>query len=61
MHSFRVGMGEALEVSKDTFWLVSGNETVVFYPNPDELTQTWELTTRDLIRSESSKLSEEPF
>jgi hypothetical protein len=61
MHSSRVGVGEALEVTKDTFWLVSGNETVVFCPTPDELTQTWELTTRDLVRSEWQQSCEEPF
>ncbi len=63
IHPARVGTGEALEVSKALFWLRNGhdNEAPVFAPSPEELLQTWELTTRDLIRSEWHKAQEDPF
>jgi hypothetical protein len=63
MHSTRVGVGEALVVSRDLFWIKDGYEgrLKVFSPSPDELMQDWELTTTDLIRSEWLKSCEEPF
>lgn len=55
----RVGVGEALEVSRDMFWRVDHDgHTEVFSPSPDELTHTWELTTQDLIRQEWHKSCE---
>jgi hypothetical protein len=63
MHSSRVGVGEALVVSRDLFWIKDGYEgrLKVFSPSPDELMQDWELTTTDLIRAEWQKSCEEPF
>jgi hypothetical protein len=62
-HSTRVGVGEALVVSRDLFWIKDGHEgrLKVFSPSPDELMQDWELTTTDLIRAEWRKSCEEPF
>ena len=59
-HSTRVGVGEALVVSRDLFWIKDGYEgrLKVFSPSPDELMQDWELTTTDLIRSEWQKSCE---
>jgi hypothetical protein len=62
-HSSRVAYGEALEVSKDLFWLRNGHdeEAPVFFASPEELCMDWELTTMDLIRSEWRKEAEIPW
>lgn len=63
IHSPRVGVGEALEVSKECFWLRNGHdhERPVFSPSPSELMQTWELTTMDLLRSEWDRATGVPW
>ena len=63
LHSSRICTGEALEVSRDLFWHRNGHDSgfSAFSPSPEELLQTWELTTPDLIRSEWHKAQEDPF
>lgn len=62
-HSTRVGVGEALAVSRDLFWLHNGHDSTfeVFHVSPEELTQDWTLTTQDLIRAEWNKATEAPW
>ena len=62
-HSTRVGVGEALAVSRDLFWLVSGQDGtfVAFRVSPEELMQDWELTSNDLIRAEWQKETSVPW
>lgn len=62
-HSTRVGVGEALAVSRDLFWLVSGQDGtfVAFRVSPEELMQDWTLTTNDLIRAEWQKETSVPW
>ena len=62
VNSPRVGVGEALEVSKDLFWRATGDgHSRPFQPTPEELTHEWELVTHDLIRSEYHRESEQPW
>lgn len=58
----RVSSGEALEVSRDAFWLVDGSGgSYRFNPSPEELTLDWELSTKDIIVSEWDKSQGDPF
>ena len=61
-HSSRVGVGEALEVSRDMFWRIDHEcNTEVFSPSPEEICQEWTLTTQDLITAEWQKATSVPW
>lgn len=61
-NSPRVGCGEALEVTRDCFWIyIHGESPRAFSVSPDELLQTWELTTKDLVRDEWNRARGEPW
>ena len=60
-----IGAGEALEVGKDSFWhYYAGDPTLpvtAYTVSPWELTLDWELTTKDLLRAEYRRFTEDPW
>ena len=59
IHSNRVGVGEALEATVDSFWRIDHEgRWEAFNVAPCELLMDWELTTKDLIRQEWNKACE---
>jgi hypothetical protein len=63
VHSTRVGVGEALWVSKESFFIMRKGGTITdgFIVRPDELLMTWELSTPDIINDEWRKANEQPW
>lgn len=64
-HGVKIGAGEALEVGRDSFWFFHSGDpqqpVTEYTVSPWELTQDWELTTRDLLRAEYRRFTEEPW
>lgn len=60
----RLGSGEALSPTEDSFERVSAwtsNYLGLFHPTPEEILADWMLTTRDLLQMEYERTNTDPF